>query len=125
MVNREWEEEAGCQIPAGFGESGESRAINDYRDLQGWIDAVALTAEIYVMTRHFPREELFGLTSQMRRAATSVAANISEGYGRDTTGQFIQFLRRQNVALTHPLPFATDRRMTVRHSRFTIRHSLR
>ena len=52
-----------------------------------------LAADIYEMTRPFPREEMFGMTSQMRRASVSIAANIAEGYGRQQTKPFIQFLR--------------------------------
>lgn len=47
----------------------------------------------YRVTRKFPKDELYGLTSQIRRAAASVPANIAEGHGRDTRGEFIQFLR--------------------------------
>lgn len=47
----------------------------------------------YELTSKFPREEMYGLTSQIRRAAVSIAANIAEGYGRDQTGMYIQFLR--------------------------------
>ncbi|MCW5713823.1 MAG: four helix bundle protein [Bauldia sp.] len=52
-----------------------------------------LAERCYVATRGFPREELFGLTSQIRRAASSIAANVAEGHGRENTGSFIQFLR--------------------------------
>lgn len=53
-----------------------------------------LIAELcYEATKNFPKEEMFGLTSQMRRAATSIAANIAEGYGRENPGSFVQFLR--------------------------------
>jgi len=50
-------------------------------------------AACYKATASFPREEMYGLTSQIRRAAVSVPANIAEGYGRDQTGSFIQFLK--------------------------------
>lgn len=52
-----------------------------------------LVEDCYRLTRQFPREEQYGLTSQIRRAAVSIPANIAEGYGRDMTGSFIQFLR--------------------------------
>lgn len=54
---------------------------------------MTLAEQAYSLTRQFPREELFGLTSQIRRAASSIPANIAEGWGRDTTGEFQQFLR--------------------------------
>ena len=54
---------------------------------------MTLAAECYSITRKFPREELFGLTSQIRRSAGSIPANIAEGHGRENTGAFIQFLR--------------------------------
>ena len=47
----------------------------------------------YALTKRFPKEELFGLTSQIRRSAASIAANIAEGHGRENSGSFIQFLR--------------------------------
>jgi len=68
-------------------------SINSYRDLRVWQDAMALAESCYRLTRQFPRDELFGLTSQIRRAAGSVPANIAEGHGRDNTGNFVQHLR--------------------------------
>lgn len=54
---------------------------------------MSLAEASYELTSKFPREEIYGLTSQIRRAAVSIAANIAEGYGRDQTGSYIQFLR--------------------------------
>jgi four helix bundle protein len=71
----------------------ESKPITDYRDLDVWNESMNLAAEIYDLTRTFPREELFGMTSQLRRASVSIAANIAEGYGRQQTRSFVQFLR--------------------------------
>jgi four helix bundle protein len=64
----------------------------DYRDLIVWQRAIELTVCIYKLTRTFPKEELYGLISQMRRASVSVASNIAEGRGRITPGEFRQFL---------------------------------
>jgi four helix bundle protein len=54
---------------------------------------MALAESCYLLTRDFPREEAFGLTSQIRRAAASVPANIAEGHGRENTRSFVQYLR--------------------------------
>jgi four helix bundle protein len=54
---------------------------------------MALAEAVYRSSKALPREEVFGLTAQMRRASVSVAANIAEGYGRENTGSYIQFLR--------------------------------
>jgi len=67
--------------------------IKSYRDLTVWKSGIDLTVACYEATRTFPRDELYGLTSQIRRAAASIPANVAEGHGRDSTGQFIQFLR--------------------------------
>jgi four helix bundle protein len=68
-------------------------AIASYRDLLVWQDAMTLAETCYRVTSAFPREEMFGLTAQIRRAASSVPANIAEGHGRDGTRSFVQFLR--------------------------------
>ncbi|TWG95424.1 four helix bundle protein [Mesorhizobium sp. J18] len=67
--------------------------IRDYRDLIVWQEAMDIAEEVYRLTRQFPREELFGMTSQLRRCAASIPANIAEGYGRGQRRTFIQFLR--------------------------------
>jgi four helix bundle protein len=72
---------------------GDKPPITDYRDLDVWKEAMELAAVAYEATRAFPREEVFGMTSQMRRASVSIAANIAEGFGRAQTRPFIQFLR--------------------------------
>jgi four helix bundle protein len=63
-----------------------------YRDLLVWQKAIALVTDIYRLTREFPKDELYGLTSQIRRAAVSIPSNIAEGQGRLTRGEFRQFL---------------------------------
>jgi four helix bundle protein len=54
---------------------------------------MSLAEDCYRVTAEFPREEVYGMTAQVRRAAASIPANIAEGYGRDQTGSYIQFLR--------------------------------
>jgi four helix bundle protein len=67
-------------------------AINSFRNLRIWQEAHRLSLEIYRVTASFPAEEKFGIISQMRRAATSVSANISEGSGRHTRNDYVNFL---------------------------------
>ena len=63
-----------------------------YTKLQAWRESHSLVLLVYKITEKFPREEVFGLTSQLRRAVVSVAANIVEGYARGTTKEYSQFL---------------------------------
>ena len=63
-----------------------------YKDLVAWQKAMELVTEIYRATKEFPREEVYGLTSQLRRATISIPSNIAEGQGRLTRGEFVQFL---------------------------------
>jgi len=67
--------------------------IKSYKDLIVWQKSLKLAVKVYDLTDKFPREELYGLTSQMRRAAVSVPSNIAEGRGRGTKKDFVQFLR--------------------------------
>ena|SRR6185312_16725328 len=70
-----------------------------YRDLIVWQKATAMVTDIYRSTQHFPREEMFGLTSQLRRSAVSVASNIAEGQGRLSKGEFRHFLGQARGSL--------------------------
>lgn len=63
-----------------------------HQDLLAWQVAIELVKSVYSITSSFPREEIYGLTSQMRRAAVSVPANIAEGAGRNSKKEFIQYL---------------------------------
>ena len=76
--------------------AGSERSIRSYKDLDVWQKSMALAEDCYRATSEFPRDEIYGMTAQMRRAAVSIPANIAEGYGRDQTGPFIQFLRIAN-----------------------------
>lgn len=66
--------------------------VKDYRELIAWQKAMDLVEMVYRMTDGFPRKEIYGLTSQMRRAVVSVPSNIAEGQGRSTTRDFLNFL---------------------------------
>ncbi|WP_442920180.1 four helix bundle protein [Mesorhizobium sp. WSM4935] len=64
-----------------------------YKDLVVWQQAMDLAVSVYGATKSWPKEELYGLTSQVRRSAASVPSNIAEGYGREIRGSYQQFLR--------------------------------
>jgi len=66
--------------------------VGSYSDLLVWQKAITLVKKTYQITGDFPRDERFGLTSQMRRAAVSIPSNIAEGQARKTTAEFVQFL---------------------------------
>ena len=67
-------------------------AVQSFRESIAWQKAMDLSVAVYDVSRVFPKEKMFGLTNQLRRASVSVASNIAEGQGRLTTGEFIQFL---------------------------------
>jgi four helix bundle protein len=67
--------------------------MRDFRELKVWEKAHGVTLDVYKMTRTFPKDELYGLTSQTRRAATSVGANIAEGCGKDSRPDFARYLQ--------------------------------
>ena len=67
--------------------------MKDFRDLKLWDRAHQLTLRVYKVSAHFPREELFGLISQMRRCSASIGANIAEGCGKRGNNEFQRFLQ--------------------------------
>jgi four helix bundle protein len=67
--------------------------MKDFKELDVWKKAHQLPLQLYQATQEFPRDEIYGLTSQMRRAAVSVGANIAEGCGRHADGEFTRFLQ--------------------------------
>jgi four helix bundle protein len=74
-------------------------AVRSYRELVAWQKAMDFVEEVYRLTQSFPREEQYGITSQLRRAAVSIPSNIAEGQGRQTTGEFRQFLGQARGSL--------------------------
>ena len=66
--------------------------VQHYRQLEVWQFSMELAERCYLATKNFPKEELFGLVSQIRRAAVSIPANIAEGQGREHTREFLNFL---------------------------------
>jgi four helix bundle protein len=85
--------------------------VKDFKELRVWQKAHTLALEVYQATRSFPRDEIYGLTSQIRRAAVSVGANIAEGCGRRSDGEFARFLqiaRGSASELEYHLLFARD-----------------
>jgi four helix bundle protein len=73
--------------------------LTSFRDLRVWQAAMDLATSVYTETVSMPERERYGLTSQLRRATVSVAANIAEGYGRATRGEYLQFLGTANGSL--------------------------
>jgi len=91
--------------------------MQDFRNLKVWQRAHALTLAVYEATRAFPKDEVYGLTSQIRRAASSVPANIAEGCGRDGDPELKRFLQiamgsaaelEYHLMLAHDLKLLND-----------------
>lgn len=79
--------------------------MHNFRQLEVWKKSIQLCKTYYFFSKEFPKDELFGLTSQSRRALYSVPSNIAEGAGRDTKAQFSHFL---NIALGSSFEFETQ-----------------
>jgi four helix bundle protein len=93
--------------------------VKNYRELIVWQKAMDLVVEVYTVSKSFPREEVYGLTSQLRRAAVSVPSNIAEGQGRRTTADFLRHLSisygslrevETQMLIAARLRYLTDRR---------------
>ena len=91
--------------------------MQDFRKLQVWRRSHDLTLRIYELTSQFPREEIYGLTSQIRRACASIPTNIAEGCGRDSSAEFARFLQiamgsasetEYLILLAHDLKYLND-----------------
>jgi four helix bundle protein len=85
----------------------EIQNIKSYKDLIVWQKSIAFSIEIYSVTKDFPSTELYGITNQLRRAASSVAANIAEGYGRESGKSYVQFLKTSRGSLYEVDTFLT------------------
>jgi four helix bundle protein len=104
----------------------EEVSMGDFRKLEAWQEAHQLTLDVYRITRGFPREELFGLVSQVRGAAASVGSNIAEGTGRNNNGDFARSLSIASgsasellylMILSRDLEYITDDTLTHRAER--------
>ena len=85
--------------------------MRNYRDLQVWEKAHVLTLAVYKHTQHFPSEERFGLTSQIRRSCSSIPANLAEGCGRRSDGEmarFVQIAMGSGAELSYHLLLSRD-----------------
>lgn len=92
--------------------------MRDFHKLVIWQRSHQLTLDIYMLTQQFPKEELFGLTSQIRRSVSSIPTNIAEGCGRETNKDFAHFLQisigsacetEYQLLLAHDLNYITDK----------------
>ena len=73
-------------------ESDKSQILKTHRDLDVWRGSIELAKSVYDITRQYPKDEVFGLVSQMRRSSVSIASNIAEGAARNGRKEFLQFL---------------------------------
>lgn len=100
----------------------EGEDVRSYRDLFVWREGMELAVMCYEITKSFPRGEIYGMTSQIRRAAAAIPANVAEGRGRENSGEFIQFLRiaqgslkelETHLILAHRVELATEEEMAL------------
>ena len=97
--------------------------MKDFKELKVWRKAYDLSLAVYEASRSFPREEMYGLTSQLRRAAVSIGANVAEGCGRRSDGELVRFLqiaRGSASEVEHHLLLARD----LKFLQATIQHDI-
>ena len=96
--------------------------IQSYKDLIVWQKSIQLVKDVYILTAAFPQSEIYGITSQMRRAAVSIPSNIAEGYGRRSTKDYLRFYLiaygsalelETQLIISKELGFATNKNLTV------------
>lgn len=75
------------------GTEAQRRKVKTYRDLIVWQKAMRLVTDVYLLTKSLPKDEVYGLSSQVRRCCISIPSNIAEGYGRKSTNDYIRFLQ--------------------------------
>ena len=100
--------------------------VRNYKDLVVWQKAVDLAVALYDVTGHFPAEERFGLTDQLRRSGVSISSNIAEGNGRSTTKDYLRVLATSNgslnevgslIAISTRLHFLTEKNASILEAR--------
>src|SRR5437868_3456230 len=79
--------------------NGKGKILSSYRDLVAWKKAIELVTEIYRVTAEFPKDKLYGLTNQLRRASVSIPSNIAEGQGHYSNADFRRYLRHARGSL--------------------------
>lgn len=100
-----WHRDKNTKVEWNGGAKAYMKKIRNYRDLIVWQKSMALVTDVYSITRLFPKEELYGLRSQIRRSAVSIPSNIAEGYGRYSTNDYIRFLQ---IAISSLYEFQTQ-----------------
>lgn len=100
-----WHRDKDTKVEWNGGAKAYMKKIRNYRDLIVWQKSMALVTDVYSITRLFPKEELYGLRSQIRRSAVSIPSNIAEGYGRYSTNDYIRFLQ---IAISSLYEFQTQ-----------------
>ncbi|TRX49335.1 four helix bundle protein [Fulvivirga sp. M361] len=82
--------------------------MNNYKELKIWQKSVDLAVKVYELTQDFPKEEIYGLTSQIRRSGVSIPSNIAEGSGRNSSKEFNHFL-----GISHGSSYELDTQLTI------------